>query len=384
MRYRAILNYFESFSLFVICFPGVVKMIIRVDSFIINIFAFICYVFIGAFLKSSRLNRIYNFQAVIASFFLVIGLSIFFHPGQIDAESIVFLVKGFIYLITGLVAYHTFTLDNGRAFINLIVIFSFFIIVFNFIYPIDHSVTRSNYLIFSFMLGLAAIVLTHDLFLGKNNNLMKLSYVAGLVFIVFNILLAGGRGTLIFTGLCMFIMLVKKAVINKLIFVAVWLPLMTLIVGFSTWIFVKFLNVNSWTLFKLLRLFRGDITEEPRHELYSNALTYMYENPNFFGLGFHASRYIKTSWDNSLPYLESFPLELIFNFGVFGLIFVFYIFGVAILWLRKLEIGLRVSNIHFFIFLFVLMNFSKSWSVYAGLSTVTLLGVLLAVYRYER
>ena len=384
MSFRSTLNYLESSLLFIVCFPGVVKMLIRVDSFIINILAFTGYVFVAAFFKSSYLNRLYHFQFMIASLFVVIALSIIFHPSPIDGRSVVLLGKGFIYLIAGLVAYHTFTLDNGRAFINLIVISSFVIVAVNFLYPIDHDITRSNYLILSFMMGLGAIVLAYDLLFSKNTNLIRLCYGGGLVFLIFNMLLAGGRGTVIFTALCVLIMLLKKARGSKLIFFGIWLPFMALISGLSTQIFVHFFKVDSWTLFKLLRLFGGDITEEPRYELYSNALTYMYDNPNVLGLGFHASRYVKTSWDNSLPYLESFPLELIFNFGVFGLIFVFYIFGIATLWLRNLEINLRVSNIHFFIFLFVLMNFSKGWSVYAGLSSVTLLGVLLAVYRYER
>lgn len=384
MRFRTFLNYLESSLLLIVCFPGVVKMLIRVDSFMINIFAFTSYLFVAAFLKSNRINSIYHFQVVLISLFVVIILSILLHPSQIDGRSVVLLGKGFIYLITGVVAYHTFTLDNGRAFINLIVILSFFIVFINYLYPINHDITRSNYLIQSFIMGLGAIVLAYDLLFTKNNNLIRLYYGVGLIFLVFNMLLVGGRGTLIFTALCVLIMLVMKAEKGKLIFVCVWLPFTAIIAALSIQVFTQFFKVNSWTLFKLLRLFSSDITEEPRYELYSNALTYMYDNPNLLGLGFHASRYVKTSWDNSLPYLESFPLELIFNFGVFGLIFVLYIFGIATLWLRKLEINLRVSNIHFFIFIFVLMNFSKGWSVYAGFSSVTLLGVLFAVYRYER
>ena len=57
----------------------------------------------------------------------------------------------------------------------------------------------------------------------------------------------------------------------------------------------SYVSLNSWMVYKFSRLFSGQVTEEPRYELYSNVIEYAFEYPSILGYGFHASKLISTS-----------------------------------------------------------------------------------------
>lgn len=378
---RLFFNFIEAFFLFIVCFPGAFKMIIGVDSSAINIIAFLCYM-IFSLRKPITINR--NFNYLILSILLVVSFSIIIHPSQIDGESIALLVKGFIYLITAFLVFHTYNIGVGKAFISIIFISSIIIIMRSYFLPFDFEKTRSNYLLVSFPIGISAIISLYLLCFGKFSIFIKGILISSLLFFLVGLLFNGGRGSLLFAVFCMLLILYEKYKMNKNFFLIYTFPLL-LITVYAFYSFVlNFITINSWTLQKLYRLFSANITEEPRYELYSNALDYFVNNASLLGLGFHAARYVDTSWDPSLPYLESFPLELIFNFGIFGLIISLIIFSAVPRYFRQFGYQCCTSRAHFYIFLYFLLNFSKGWSVYAGFSSITILAMFLACRNAKR
>lgn len=378
---RLFFNFIEAFFLFIVCFPGAFKMIIGVDSSTINIIAFLCYT-IFASRKPITINR--NFNYLILSILSVVSFSIILHPDQIDGESIALLVKGVIYLITALLVFHTYNIGVGKAFISIIFISSIIIIMRGYFLPFDFEKTRSNYLLVSFPIGISAIISLYFLYFGNFSMLIKGLLISSLLFFLGGLLFSGGRGSLLFTVFSMLLIIYEKYKMNKNLFLIYTFPFL-LITVYAFYSFVlNFITINSWTLEKLYRLFSAKITEEPRYELYSNALDYFVNHASLLGLGFHAARYVDTSWDPSLPYLESFPLELIFNFGIFGLTISLIIFSAVPRYFRQFGSRCCTSRAHFYIFLYFLLNFSKGWSVYAGFSCITILAMFLACRNAKR
>ena len=373
-------NIIEAFFLFVICFPGAFKMIIGVDNSIINIIAFVSY----SLLASRKPIKIYrNFNYFILFILLVITFSIILHPGQIDGESITLLIKGVIYLFTAFLVFHTYHIDTGKAFILIILICSIIIIMRGFFLPFDLEKTRSNYLLVSFPIGISAIVSFHFLNFGNFSMLVKGLLVIALFFFLSGLLFNGGRGSLLFSMFCILLIIFEKFKANKKKFILYTLPFLLSIISTLYFFISEYVTVNTWTLEKLYRLFSARISEEPRFELYSNAVDYLVNHFSLLGLGFHSARYVTTSWDLSLPYLESFPFELIFNFGIFGLIIALVIFTNAIKYFYKLGSQCCTARVHYYMFVYFLLNFSKGWSVYAGFSCVTIFAMFLAV-RYAK
>jgi len=120
----------------------------------------------------------------------------------------------------------------------------------------------------------------------------------------------------------------------------------------------------------MARLLAGNLDEEPRAEIYPQVLEYLLENLPFFGSGFSSSYLFSTSWDTKLPFIESFPLELILNFGIFGLLILIYIYR-SYIKLYKFSAVLFMLNVYLF------LNYSKSWSVYSGFVLIVFLAFSL-------
>lgn len=382
---KKITNKIKVLLLFIILFPGMVKMVIGYTSSLINIVPFFILLLFVINSKKKKYQILFerkmNLTFVYLMLFIALMITIYFSfsLSQLDFLSIQYFIKAWLFLLTSIILFYFFKENDFNTLVNIIVVFSVISTIMMNLGAIDYDRTKTNYLIYAFLLGLSMIFLFFDyLFIKANIFLIAMVLYFGLMS-----LFSGSRGALLFAGLIMLFLIIikmRKVGLLKKIFIAGVLYM-------SVYVIVVFalpkIEINSWLQYKMLRLFSSDVSEEPRYELYANVFKYFENNFSFYGFGFHASRNISTSWDPRLPYLESFPLELVFNYGIFGLLVILYQVLFVITFLKKNIYKYRNTFKSFLMFLFVYLNFSKGWSVYNGFVVFPLMAITLIVYTYE-
>lgn len=347
------MGFLRPIYIFLFIFSGFGQMLIGYSGILYHILLTLILI-VDLILSPARSNVNLSYILII-----ILLLSYFIHPSNtIDSLTTNYLLKGLLYMIWALLL-PFLRLEEGflKKFLNTIIIMSFIVIILNLIGFIDHTRTNSNYLTIGLVVG-AGMLCSTDI---KNTR------ISLLLFFLLSILslTISSRGSLILSLLFASIIYINKYK-AKAISVITFFVVITIALGNQI---LNYLSISPWLTYKMTRIFsEGGISEEPRYEIYPQVVNYLIKSINLFGSGFSSSYMFRTSWDSKLPFIESFPLELVLNFGIFGIL---------ILLMIKIDYYkiFKRSNILFFLNLYMFLNYSKSWSVYSGLVLIVLLSL---------
>ena len=348
-------NTLRALYFFFFIFAGYGQMLIGYASPLYH-FSLTVILLIDVFVFGKNVKKI----NLIPLLMIILFLAYYLHPSNtIDKLTFEYLLKAVLYMVWFFVIqFLNISLKTLNSFFKITITFTLLGIFLQLNGFIDHDKTSSNYLTVGLLIGFSLIISIYSDIFDKKKKLF-------LIFLlVFSSLSIASRGSIIFS---FFVILLYSLRSRKNVFLFI---ISLVSIYFSVNIFIRYFNINSWLYFKMTRLLVGDFDEEPRAEIYPQVFEYLLENLPFFGSGFSSSYLFSTSWDSKLPFIESFPLELILNFGIFGLLILIYIYRSYI----KLY---KFSAVLFMLNLYLFLNYSKSWSVYSGFVLIVFLAFSL-------
>lgn len=377
------LQYFAGVLLSVLVFSGGFKILIGFSNAIVNLsvslLVLALLIFSGIHQRGLVVSQKQKFYLSIFFYFLLL-LSVYVAMGAGDFSkfsSFEYYFKAFIYLFVAIALVMFGTNVTVVSFIVGVVFLSLAVIgkyLGGFIVFDDAS---GNRLVFSMLVGVLGVVSIPLIF--SSIRIYSLLGLCGLALSVIINFLDGSRGGILAVFGLLLLELIRYIRRENFYRSFCYIIGISLAFGMAFLAAIQRLEFNSWLLFKFQRLFVGDISDEPRYEIIQASYRYYMENFSVFGQGFHGAQYLSTSWDSSLPYLESFVLELVFNYGLFGVLgIMLLIFG--FLDFFKLR-GSLVGLISLYIFCYVFFIFNKSWSVYDGFVIFTVLALAPIVRR---
>ncbi|WP_175990101.1 O-antigen ligase family protein [Bacillus sp. Marseille-Q1617] len=239
--------------------------------------------------------------------------------------------------------------EDINSFINFTLVIALILLVFDLsgLKAVGDDV---NYLTRPHLYGAATCVL-----MVKALNSIKQFFVNSILIIlyIYVIIDYGSRGPLLFIGFTFILIAIlfsKNRVRNT-----IFLLIISVIVKFNI---ETILESNQLLVYRFNRLFYS-IEEEPRFQLYSKTIEYILNNP--LGYGFYAHKTLIGE-----KYVESFPLEMLLNFGIITFILFLYLL-VRLLRYVINHLGDTSKISLFTIFIYLLLSFSRSWSFSDGM-----------------
>ena len=187
-------------------------MAINFSTPIINIVSFILFILITALTFSkdnlSNNNKLYIYGLLFI--FFLISIYSLFSIEQFVTQSFEYLIKAYFFLITAIFIFFSYSKKENFTYIRFILIYSFLITLLNVFNMIDYQGTSTNYLVYSLLLGISIIILWFDILFKNISKHKKIFFMfLSLYFLSMN-LMAGSRGTFIFTLIILFIIFFIK------------------------------------------------------------------------------------------------------------------------------------------------------------------------------
>lgn len=246
--------------------------------------------------------------------------------------------------------------SDQKTFLNSVYFFAIFLVLLQWL-KITPDSESYNYLTRPLLFGAALLLLWIDISY-RNNRILNILL---LILLILTMFILGGRGSLIFSLVIVFFLLLRRNAITALA------VLFLGIIVFNNLLYEPLYNMNPLFFERMSRIL-NNIAEEPRYQLYVDAIDHIVKNP--LGYGFYSHRELLGQ-----PYIESLPLEILFNFGIVGFIMFAFIVGFI---LRKFSFRNDKSiYILAIISLYMFMNYSKGWSLSDGINS--LLPLYLAI-----
>ncbi len=375
-----VISYLKNLLFFIILFPGSFKLVINVDSSLVNAVAILGLLFIFIVTTNNKLyltNESKNYLYYIAYIFLITNFYFVFSIEQVDSLSFQYLMRAYYFIFGSVFVLIMFNgIDDFKKLISIILTISFILTLYNLFGLLNYN-DSFNYLTYAFTIGISIVLLSYRLIFNCDGFFFKSALFIGISYFILLNLFSGSRGSLLFSILLVLVMFVKYR--NKVDFKRFTATIIAISASifFILYYFVTNYNINTWFAFKILRLWEGNIEEEPRYKLYSDAYNYMIDNFSIFGFGFHGSYNIGSI------FLESFPYELLFNYGLFGLVVLILLFFYSIQ-IYNLNINYYYTLMSFMMFLYIFLNFSKGWSLYSGYVIFVALAIVIKIFINER
>jgi O-antigen ligase len=227
-----------------------------------------------------------------------------------------------------------------------------------------HEALGANYLAVGRISGIAVLSIITLIFVLKKK-IQKILLFLIILFPIFNILIAGGRGPLLSLAISILILfiylglhsfkLLKRDILIKKSYLNITLVLFLLIfISFLLIIFYKDFFVTTIYRLSLLENLEGS-SIETRISMYRTAVVSLYNFPcNMIGVGIGGFSYIYNRSDMRL-YPHNIFLEILSELGVLGM----FLFTFMILFSLKLALNniKETNNVNYYLNLGILLNF---------------------------
>lgn len=320
-----------------------------------------------------------HFNMYLLFLFFIMSFYFYIDIYSVSQSSFRYYLKSLSVVIGVFFIFNMLSINYIKAFLDVTVLFGVFIAILYFTFGINYS-DGINYLTVTM-----PVLLSYILILLRVKVKLKGSYIIYFIFLCgefYLLMTSQSRAAFL---MCVFftyiILIIKTERVVKPFRYWYLLPIPIAIV-FINYVLDKLSNFNYVIYARIMRNFSDNpnlnVTEEDRANIYSSVF---YKITNFhdslLGYGFSAPHDLF-----NLPYIESFILEYILNFGFLGLIisisFILFLLKVSFSIFNKnqSETDREAKLIYILMFLF----FVKGWSVYDSL--VILIPLSLIVYLY--
>ena len=324
-------------------------------------------------------------------FFFAAGISLLFRPGG-EAK----LLKFAIGIIIALLATQTDDRVRMGAFKVAVLISTFYSLYLILRYSTVYNTIkfgRFNYLDVTLPVGLGLSFCLVLAFLSEEIGLRRFLYIAAAVVQFYALLQFPARGNVLFPIIILVLLLMMKyrVKITKL-FLAVVISAVVLWISYV--VFTRF--SSSRLQARMLRLF-GSASEESRLPLYRFYIRYILNDANWIlGIGFCQSESVLANARFTVSYPHNCVLELVGEMGIIGLALVvavtvklFVCIRDRYNYLNRMHGRDRQSRFSLFFltgagFLFYLMSYMKSYSIYNGYQLFIFISMLCHFSAEER